>query len=180
MMNYILSPTLEHSFKGTTWNNHKYIEIKTKNGKKRYIYPSVKDVKNMLKKYDNRESEFSKGETRAEETKNYINALNSKIPGYKGATYVEVKNRQQQFIDSNRFNENAASERGRARRAAEANVLSKYMLDVERQKKADANSNKSQEYQKLVDSFDTAVEKYLKNDEIVLNSYTKRTKVKVR
>lgn len=31
---------LEHSAKGSTWKNHKYTEILTKNGKKRYIYGS--------------------------------------------------------------------------------------------------------------------------------------------
>ena len=41
MMAYIIAPTddnLSHSYKGTTWKNHKYTDIVTKNGKKYYKY----------------------------------------------------------------------------------------------------------------------------------------------
>ena len=41
MMQYILKPTEDdvlHSAKGTTWKNHKYVDIVTKNGKRVYKY----------------------------------------------------------------------------------------------------------------------------------------------
>lgn len=173
-MQYILS----HSAKGNEWKSHKYTSKDNKNGKWRYNYDKTSDAVNRSKNVGN----DKKGTDRTDINVNRGTAAEALIKRERkskdysdyglGTKVKQVRN--EMAITNSKYNTQVPSERGRAKRSAEKELLGDAAENIRKRYATDNSIDSIARMQGIFSKIDEYRELGYSSEEIINNLLDKK------